>query len=77
MKCFSVVLFFSNNYAIWASNILKKKGLEHKMTPVPRHLSSECGYCVRFSTEDSAAVVALLTETGIEYDRIEEIGEGG
>lgn len=75
MNRFSVVLFFSNNYAIWASNILKKKHIEHKMIPVPRYLSSDCGYCVRFNTGDTETVLSLLTGTGIEFDRIETARE--
>jgi len=73
MAEFSVILFFSNNYTIYASNTLKKREIPHKLIPVPRHLSSDCGYCVRIKRADSAAVEAILRETGIEFDRIEEL----
>jgi len=73
MPDFSVILFHSNNYSIWASSVLGKKGYVHKMVPVPRQLSSDCGYCVRINRDDTDAVRLLLEETGIEFDSIENI----
>lgn len=73
MPEYSVVLFHSNNYSIWASNVLGKNGYKYKMVPVPRQLSSDCGYCVRINRDDAAAVKLLLEETGVEFDRIEDL----
>ncbi len=69
----AAVLFFSNNHAIWASRILKKNTLDHAMIPVPRSLSSDCGYCVRIEAADARAVEELLRSSGVEFDRIEPI----
>lgn len=66
----SVILFFSNSYSIWTSKELKKRGITHKMIPVPRHLSSDCGYCVRISSNDTELIKSVLSEKGIEYDSI-------
>jgi hypothetical protein len=73
MSEYSVILFHSTNYAIKASNVLKKNDFIHKMVPVPRHLSSDCGYCVRFNSADSEMIRALFEKTEVEYDRIDEI----
>lgn len=73
MSEYSVILFHSTNYAIKASNVLKKNDFSHKMVPVPRHLSSDCGYCVRYSSSDTEKIRVLFEENGVEYDRIEEI----
>ena len=73
MAEYSVILFFSNNYTIWASNVFKKKEISHKLIPVPRHLSSDCGYCVRFNSSDLTVIESLLSENGIEFDRIESL----
>ncbi len=73
MKEYSVVLFFSNNNAMWAAKLLKKNGIERKVIPIPRHMSSDCGYCVRVKTGEIPAVENLLKETGVEYDRCEPI----
>jgi hypothetical protein len=66
----SVILFFSNSYSIWTSKELKKRGIDHKMIPVPRHLSSDCGYCVRINKNDAEMIQSILTEKGIEFDGI-------
>ncbi len=66
----SVILFFSNSYSIWTSKELKKRGIDHKMIPVPRHLSSDCGYCVRINKNDVEMIQSILTEKGIEFDGI-------
>ena len=66
----AIILFHSTNYAIWAQNLLKENNITCKMIPVPRDLSSDCGYCVRTSHEDSNRAEELLKENDVEYDRI-------
>ncbi|MCX7679886.1 MAG: DUF3343 domain-containing protein [Spirochaetes bacterium] len=67
----SIILYYSSNYAIWTSKLLHKRGMYHKLIPVPRHLSSDCGYCVEVRTEDVPIIEGLLKEYGVEYERIE------
>ncbi|OPY06573.1 MAG: hypothetical protein A4E66_02166 [Syntrophus sp. PtaB.Bin001] len=45
---YEVVLFWSVNHALKAEKILKAKNLACKLIPVPRHISSDCGFCIRF-----------------------------
>ena len=73
MSEFSVILFHSNNHSIRMSNILKKKDIDHKMIPVPRHLSSDCGYCVRLKSSDREIVMTIIEENNVEFDKIEDI----
>lgn len=73
MSGFSVILFHSNNHSIRMSNILKKNSVTHRMIPVPRHLSSDCGYCVRISNSDADTVKNLIEQNSVEFDRIENI----
>lgn len=68
---YSVVLFFSNNYAIWTSKLMDRNHVQYKVIPVPRSLSSDCGYCVRILTKDLSVVKGLVEEHQIEYDRFE------
>ena len=70
-KC--VILFFSSNHAIWAEAAMKKDSIRCKMIPVPRHLSSDCGYCVEFESASLERAQDVLSRNGIEYDRIEEM----
>ncbi len=43
------------------------------MIPIPRHLSADCGYCVRIKTDNSLAVEMLLKSGGIEYQEIKTL----
>lgn len=65
-----IVLFYSTNHAIWAEKILKEKRIECLMITIPRHLSSDCGYCLEFENAAEDEVAAILANKGIEYDRI-------
>ena len=53
---YGVVLFQSVSWTLRAEKLLKKKGITYKLIPVPRHLSSDCGVCIRFSSEDESLV---------------------
>lgn len=56
-----MVLFHSTSGALLAEKLLKKEGILYKIIPVPRHLSSDCGVCLRFSNQDESLVRATLT----------------
>jgi hypothetical protein len=45
---YEVVLFQSVSHALKAEKILKAKNISYKLIPVPRHISSDCGFCIRF-----------------------------
>ncbi|MCJ7663492.1 MAG: DUF3343 domain-containing protein [Desulfobacterales bacterium] len=57
---YGVVLFQSVNGALLAEKLLKKKGIEYKLIPVPRHLSSDCGVCIRFLIENEPQIRKVL-----------------
>jgi hypothetical protein len=57
-----VVLFYSTSGALRAEKLLKKEGIAYKLIPVPRHLSSDCGVCVRFSSHDESLVRKALAD---------------
>jgi hypothetical protein len=46
--------------ALLAEKLLKKKGIEYKLIPVPRHLSSDCGVCLRFLIENESQIRMAL-----------------
>ena len=68
---FGVVLFRSVQGAIGAEKVLTEAGVAHKLIPVPRSLSSNCGFCLRFTWADRGLVEELLlgAELGVERDR--------
>jgi hypothetical protein len=65
-----VVLFQSVQAAIRAEKILASAGIPYKLIPVPRHLSSDCGFCVRFNWPDRDRVEKLLADVNLRIDRI-------
>lgn len=46
---YHVILFNSVHHALRSEKILKEMGISHKLIPVPRHISSDCGICLRFT----------------------------
>jgi hypothetical protein len=61
MDEFHVILFHSSNYVMWAAKILKKKGLRYRIIPIPRQLSSDCGYCLQIPSADVEEAKKLIT----------------
>ena len=55
-----VLLFDSTSEALLAEKLFKSAGISHKIIPVPRHLSSDCGVCIRFSATDKERVCEAL-----------------
>jgi len=69
----AVILFHSTNYAMWAVDVLKANKVENKLIPVPRDLSSECGYCIQICADSVNKVEEILKHENIEYERIVQI----
>lgn len=47
----SVMLFESVSATLLAEKTLKTGGIPHKIVPVPKHISSDCGVCIRIDDE--------------------------
>ena len=60
---YCVALFESVSHVMKAEQILKKAGIPHKIIPVPRSLSSDCGVCLRFLREETEAIREALAST--------------
>jgi hypothetical protein len=67
-KAYSVILFFSTSHALKAEKVVQSIGFNCKLIPVPRHLSSDCGVCLRIASSDKQAVLATLTERQVEFE---------
>jgi hypothetical protein len=66
----SVVLFYSTSGAIRAEKLAKKAGLVVKLIPVPRHLSSDCGVCLRCESADVEKMQEILDGSRVEFEEI-------
>ncbi|MCJ7737027.1 MAG: DUF3343 domain-containing protein [Anaerolineae bacterium] len=70
----AIVLSYSTSHAMRAENFLHKAGIETKLILVPRHLSSNCGVCVRIALSDRDRAQEVLERLG---PKIEGIYVGG
>lgn len=66
----SVALFYSLSSALRAEKLLKKEGIIVKPIPVPRHLSSDCGICLRFERPDEERIRMVLGEKQMDIQGI-------
>ena len=70
---YTVILVYSTSYALRAEKVLAEAGIPCKLIPVPRHLSSDCGVCVRIERADQEAALQALQAARVEMDGIHEI----
>lgn len=73
MGNYGVILTFSTGHSVRAEKILNKAGIETKMIPVPRHISSDCGVALRVRQADHESALRTLTENGVPFDRYEPL----
>lgn len=70
---YAVILVYSTSYAIRAEKILHQAGIQSKLIPVPRHLSSNCGVCVRIEQADKDAARQALEAAKIEIEGVHDV----
>lgn len=66
---YHVMIFYSVHHALRSEKILKELGVPHKLIPVPRHISSDCGVCLRFAADVRDRVENALTGK-VEFSEI-------
>jgi len=67
-----VMIFKAVSYVLKAEKILKKEGLPHKLIPVPKNISSDCGICLRFEPAIQSKIEAALLNK-VEIEEIREL----
>lgn len=70
---YAVILVYSTSYAIRAEKVLHRAGIASKLIPVPRHLSSNCGVCLRIDPSDAEAAEKSLEEAGMEIEGVHAV----
>ncbi len=70
---YAVILLYATSHAIRAEKVLKQTGIPSKMIPVPRHISSSCGVCVRVARADQEVARQALEQAGVEIEGIHGI----
>jgi hypothetical protein len=70
---YGVILFPSIHFALRAEKKSKEKGFSVRLIPVPRHLSSDCGVCLRISWEQKETIESLLKEEGVKMEGVHSL----
>jgi hypothetical protein len=55
-----IALFNSVSHVIRSERILLELGIPHKIIPVPKKISTECGVSIRFLPEHRESIVRAL-----------------
>lgn len=70
---YAVILFASTHHAIRAEKKAKENGFTVKLIPVPRHLSSDCGVCLRCSLDQRENLERVLQEEGVKMEGVHSL----
>lgn len=62
VESYYVALFDSTSATLLAEKLLKKERIPFKIIPVPRHISSDCGVCIRFFSVEKERVKNTLKD---------------
>lgn len=73
-QSYDVILFKAVSYALKAEKILKKEGLPHKLIPVPKHISSDCGVCLMIHRDVKEKILAALEEK-VDMDNVRPLSD--
>ncbi|GAK51554.1 hypothetical protein U14_02799 [Candidatus Moduliflexus flocculans] len=63
---YAVILVHSTSHALRAEKLLRSAEICAKLIPVPRHLSSDCGSCLRILGVDKDCAAQTLKAGNIE-----------
>ena len=63
-----VMLFAAVSHVLKAEKILKEEKLPHKLIPIPKQISSDCGICLRFELQHRSSIEKSLCHQVIVED---------
>jgi hypothetical protein len=66
----AVIIVYSTNHAMYLEKLLKGAGVPCKMIPVPRHISSDCGVCLRIGRADIESAEHVVKTAGLDIQGI-------
>jgi hypothetical protein len=69
----AAILVHGTSHAIRAERVLFLAGIDSKLIPVPRHLSSNCGVCVRIARADQDRAVEALENARVDIEGVHDI----
>ena len=70
---YAIILVYSTSHAFRAEQILLGVGINSKLIPAPRHLSSDCAVCLRIEQTDLETARQELEGAGLEVEEFHVI----
>lgn len=67
---YAVLLVYSTSHAVRLETLLAERAIPCKMIPVPRHIGSDCGVCVRVTYSDVTVARQTAETAGIHLQDI-------
>ncbi len=68
--------FGSTHHVLKAEKLLLEAGLDVRMVPMPREVSSDCGVALEFAYELTPEVRDTVREAGLDVKRIHRLTPG-
>ena len=65
-----ILLVHTSGHAFSIEKALKKRGIQCRLTPIPRQVSSDCGICLRFDDGDLETVEDFVKGLSFEIQGI-------
>jgi hypothetical protein len=70
MEGYAIILAFSTSHALRIEKLLKQQGVDCKLIPVPRQISSDRGVCVRIAQSQIEIARAIVLAAKVEIQDI-------
>ena len=70
---YAIILVQSTSHAMRVEKLLRDAGIACKMIPVPRHISSDCGVCIRVRRGELGAARRVVEAGHVEVEGVYEV----
>ena len=64
---YRAILFPSTNHTLRGEKVLQRAGVQARIIPVPRHLSSDCGISIRIAVNQEERARTAMNEASLEF----------
>ena len=72
-QAYGVILFYSTSHALKGEQVLNEAGIPNKLIPVPRHINSDCGSCLRVEMSQLVEAQHLLLAASVGVEGVHKI----
>ena len=67
---FCHITFFGTYMVLKAERLIKQAGISVDTVAAPRHISTECGICIKLASADRERALAVLAEADMEISGV-------